>query len=558
MIRKMKSRTFNNSLTNIKDSKNSMKRIHNLSNRIQSLQNDIDMIQNSKKKNKNRNIIKIESEKNYSMIMNDSNIKENEKNNFSINKTFVKNPYFFKENLKHIKYRTSNNSQIKNNPTNDINHENFIYKKIKSKNYNQIIHGKRDIFLNINSNLNKNEKRKEISIKNIPKKKNSNIISKSQIKSRSNNFSKFNHFLSVDKINTNLNLKKQEKFEENKKQQEQEQNTLLDIEYELRSLKKRMKFIMNQREELNSKLLLIKNKNKKLESNIISEQNKNNNIIKNLIMLNDEYFINKNQNELDDYEDNTNYQNTKIAMKDILFNIMDMKIEYEKNILYDKFFEGLKELLSNIQIFNISNSDNNISNKINRLLHLKNKLQNYEEKYSIKKADNDKYYIYFTSLLNEMNLKSLEELKEYIINIFIKNIKENKRMKEITSALISENESLLSDKKAVSPKRKYIINALNLNKNEKNAYYKNRNKGNKNMNLNSGFRNKRKNSYSFQGFCYNSFLNINNKRNLYNTKIDKKYFRSGVNNINNKEMIKLNYFNNDNDIHSFKDEEEKN
>ena len=558
MIRKMKSRTFNNSLTNIKDSKNSMKRIHNLSNRIQSLQNDIDMIQNSKKKNKDRNIIKMESEKNYSMIMNDSNIKENEKNNFSINKTFVKNPYFFKENLKHIKYRTSNNSQIKNNSTNGINQENFIYKKIKSKNYNQIIHGKRDIFLNINSNLNKNEKRKEISIKNIPKKKNSNIISKSQIKSRSNNFSKFNHFLSVDKINTNLNLKKQEKFEENKKQQEQEQNTLLDIEYELRSLKKRMKFIMNQREELNSKLLLIKNKNKKLESNIISEQNKNNNIIKNLIMLNDEYFINKNQNELDDYEDNTNYQNTKIAMKDILFNIMDMKIEYEKNILYDKFIEGLKELLSNIQIFNISNSDNNISNKINRLLHLKNKLQNYEEKYSIKKADNDKYYIYFTSLLNEMNLKSFEELKEYIINIFIKNIKENKRMKEITSALISENESLLSDKKAVSPKRKYIINALNLNKKGKNAYYKNRNKGNKNVNLNSGFRNKRKNSYSFQGFCYNSFLNINNKRNLYNTKIDKKYFRSGVNNINNKEMIKLNYFNNDNDIQSLKDEEEKN
>ena len=558
MIRKMKSRTFNNSLTNIKDSKNSMKRIHNLSNRIQSLQNDIDMIQNSKKKNKNRNIIKIESEKNYSMIMNDSNIKENEKNNFSINKTFVKNPYFFKENLKHIKYRTSNNSQIKNNSTKDINQENFIYKKIKSKKYNQIIHGKRDIFLNINSNLNKDDKMKGISIKNIPKKNNSNIISKSQIKSRSNNFTKFNHFLSVDKINTNLNLKKQEKFEENKKQQEQEQNTLLDIEYELRSLKKRMKFIMNQREELNSKLLLIKNKNKKLESNIISEQNKNNNIIKNLIMLNDEYFINKNQNELDDYEDNTNYQNTKIAMKDILFNIMDMKIEYEKNILYDKFIEGLKELLSNIQIFNISNSDNNISNKINRLLHLKNKLQNYEEKYSIKKADNDKYYIYFTSLLNEKNLKSFEKLKEYIINIYIKNIKENKRMKEITSALISENESLLSDKKAVSPKRKYIINALNLNKKEKNAYYKNRNKGNKNMNLNSGFRNKRKNSYSFQGFCYNSFLNINNKRNLYNTKIDKKYFRSGVNNINNKEMIKLNYFNNDNDIQSLKDEEEKN
>ena len=555
MIRKMKNRTFNNSLTNIKDSKSSMKRIHNLSNRIQSLQNDIDKIQNSKKKNKNKNNIKIESEKNYSMIMNESSIKENEKNDFSINKTFIKNPYFFKENQKLIKYRSSNNSQIKNNSKNEINQDNFIYKKIKSKKYNHIINGKRDILLNINSNLNKKNKRKEMSIKHISEKNNSNTTKKNQIKSRGNNFGKSNHFLSVDKINTNLNLKKQEKSEENKK--EQEQNTLLDIEYELRSLKKRMKFIMNQREELNQKLLLIRNKNKNLENSIISEQNKNNNIIKNLIMLNEEYLTSKNQNsnEFEDFEESINYHNDKTAMKDILFNIMDMKIEYEKNILYDKFIEGLKELLSNIQIFNISNSDNNISNKINRLLHLKNKLQNYEEKFSIKKADNDKYYIYFTSLLNEMNLKSFEELKEYIINIFIKNIKENKRMKEITSALISDNDSPLSYKKDQSPKRKYIINAFNLNKKGKNSYYRNINKSN---NLNNGFRNKRKNSFNFQGFCYNSFLNINNKRNFYNSKIDKKYFRSGVNNISNKDFIKLNYFNNDNDIHLLKDEEEKN
>jgi len=555
MIRKMKNRTFNNSLTNIKDSKSSMKRIHNLSNRIQSLQNDIDKIQNSKKKNKNKNNIKIESEKNYSMVVNESNIQENEKNNFSINKTFIKNPYFFKENQKLIKYRSSNNSQIKKNSKNEMNQDNFIYKKIKSKKYNHLINGKRDIFLNINSNLNKKDKRKEISIKHISEKNNSNTTKKNQIKSRGNNFGKSNHFLSVDKINTNLNLKKQEKLEENKK--EQEQNTLLDIEYELRSLKKRMKFIMNQREELNQKLLLIRNKNKNLENSIISEQNKDNNIIKNLIMLNEEYLRSKNQNtnEFDDFEESINYHNDKTAMKDILFNIMDMKIEYEKNILYDKFIEGLKELLSNIQIFNISNSDNNISNKINRLLHLKNKLQNYEEKYSIKKADNDKYYIYFTSLLNEMNLKSFEELKEYIINIFIKNIKENKRMKEITSALISDNDSPLSYKKDQSPKRKYIINAFNLNKKGKNSYYKNINKSN---NLNNGFRNKRKNSFNFHGFCYNSFLNVNNKRNFYNSKIDKKYFRSGVNNISNKDFIKLNYFNNDNDIHLLKDEEEKN
>ena len=128
-------------------------------------------------------------------------------------------------------------------------------------------------------------------------------------------------------------------------------------------------------------------------------------------------------------------------------------------------------------------------------------------------------------------------------------------MKEITSALISDNDSPLSYKKDQSPKRKYIINAFNLNKKGKNSYYKNINKSN---NLNNGFRNKRKNSFNFHGFCYNSFLNINNKRNFYNSKIDKKFFRSGVNNISNKDFIKLNYINNDNDIQLLKDEEEKN
>ena len=62
---KTKSRTCNNSLSNIKSRKCSVKRINNLSYRIQSLQDDINRIENIKKKIKvNNNNTKMQSEKN--------------------------------------------------------------------------------------------------------------------------------------------------------------------------------------------------------------------------------------------------------------------------------------------------------------------------------------------------------------------------------------------------------------------------------------------------------------------------------------------------------------
>ena len=541
----MKSRTFNNSLNNIKDSKCSMKRIRNLSNRIQSLQNDIDKIQNSKKKISNIN--KIEIEKNNSILLNDSNIKHNE-NKYSINKTIVKNPYFFRENKKSIRYRTNNNSQRKINSKIDTNLENIIYKKIKAKKYNNLINDKKNIFLNFNSNFKCNEKKKRI-IKDILE-SNYHNNENEELKSQSINFTTLNHFSSNDKINTNLNQNKKEKCEENKKMNDR--NFFLDMEYELRVLKNRMKTVLKHRKDLNGKIFLIKNENKKLKNSIISEQSKNKEIFGNLILLNEEYLLNKSQNEFDNFENNMNYGNKNIAIKDILFNIMDIKFEYEKNILYDKFTEGLNELLLNIPILNINNSDNNIANKINRLLHLKNKLNNYEEKYSSKKIDNNKYYLYFTNLLTQLKLKSFEELKEYIKNIFIKNIQENKRMKEITNALINDNDSLSKDIKDQTLKMKYINNAINLNKKEKNLYnkHKNKNKSAKNTKINYGLRNKRRNSFHLHGLCYNPFLNSINKRNIYNTKIDKQYFRSRVNNEN--EIINFN------NINILRDEEEKN
>ena len=572
----MTSITCNNSLTNIKESRCSIKRINNLSNRIKNLENDIEKIKNSKKKtlysNNNPKL-----EKNYSMIVYDSNIKKNLKDAFKINKTIVKNPYFFRVNKKQIKYRTQTNSLKKNKS--EKNRSN-VYKKIPSKNYTQIIHDKRNIYLNVNSNLNKKEKEtRQRSIqdsnynndikyfhKYMTKKGNNsynttknNINEIQSQKSQSKKYNRLHHFLSVDKINTNSNLNTKNKIEENK---DSDNFKLLDMEFEIRNLKKRKKFLMKRRSETEEKLISIKNENMKLKESIIKQQNYNKDVINNLILLNKEYLLYKNQNEIDEVEDDGDISDKKIVTKDIIFNLMDMKIEYEKNLLYDEFIEGLNELLKNISILNnINNSDNNIANKINRLLHLKNKLEYLEEKYSNQKQDNDKYYIYFTSLLNQLNLKNFDELKEFIINIFIKNIKENKRMKEITNALI--NESLIfSDKKdkEKSNQLKYINNTNIVNRNIKRAnydYIKYKNKTS-HKNKNNIFRNKRNNSSNLHGMCYNSFLYPSNKRNLYNnTKISKKNTEIGLFN-NNNEFNQFRQLYNENDIYFLRNEEEKN
>ena len=568
----MKNRTCNNSQTNIKDSSCSIKRINNLSNRIRNLENDIEKIKNSKKKNINSNH-NIEIEKNYSMIVNDSSIKKNLKEAFKINKTIVKNPYFFRINKKHIKYRTQNNSQKKNKANKDrIN----IYKRINSKNYTQIIHDKKNIFLSASSNMNKKEKdiRQRIiqdsnynnDIKYFHKtshmtKGNStyntsnNNINEIQLQIKKNK--RLQHYLSADKLDTNSNLNTKVKKEEKKVNDNYD---TLDIEFEIRNLKKRKKFLMKLRNETEEKLLDIKNKNTKLKESIIKQENYKANIINNLMRLNKEYLSYKNQNESDEVEEESEYNNTKTIKKDIIFNIMDMKIEYEKNVLLDEFIKGLNELLGNISLLNNFNStDNNIANKINRLLHLKNKLEYFEEKYSTNQLDNDKYYIYFSSLLNKLNLNNFEELKEYIINIFIKNIKENKRMKEITNALISEN-ILLDKNEPNKSKIKYINNKNILNRNSKkgNYYYDNYKYKTSIKNDNNLFRNKRNNSSHFHGMCYNSFLETNNKRYIRLNNMNKKNTEYGIFINNNEFNNKYQPYYNENDIYFLKGEEEKN
>ena len=427
----MKSRTCNNSLTNIKEKQyTSSNIINDLSKRIKSLQKDIDNIKKSKKI----------TEKNKSVSNKEHTIYEIKRK---------KIPNFIKI--------CRNNSKFMNYHTNESS---LIYKKINAKNYNKIIRDKKNIFLNFNSSFDKRKKRKII-INGINEQKyETNILNRNKVSYLSHNTNKLKHFFSVDKINT--------KYKDN----------INKYENEIKDLNQRKKLLKRKKEELKEKLFMTEIKNKTLEKNITKIKNYNKQIIDNIFLLYEEYF-------LDD-----NSINNEIDIKSVILNI---KYNYEKTVLNNKFIEGINELL-NITILNINNSDKNILfNKINRLIHLKNKYDSYIK-------DKNKYYIYIASLLNQLNIKNLEILKKYIKNMFMKNIQENKKLNEITKALINDS---LYDKTDIH--MKFINNAKYLRNNNKKYI------NNKNINMNT-FRNKRKNSLKCNRICYNSYLNENNSK----------------------------------------------
>ena len=131
-------------------------------------------------------------------------------------------------------------------------------------------------------------------------------------------------------------------------------------------------------------------------------------------------------------------------------------------------------------------------------------------------------------------------------------------MKEITNALINNDSPSLIDKKQ-NVKTKYNNYSKLLNKNRNKSHinynlYKNKTSA---IITNNGFSNIKNNSLKFHGLCFNSFINDNNKENLYINKINRNHFRNKAH--NNNEFSKYKYFSDDNNnIYLLRGEEEKN
>lgn len=502
MIGKMKSMTCNNSISNIKE-KYSKKRLTNISNRIRSLEKDINNLKNKEtlydKKSIDNNISLIFDKNSNTMITNEPKLKPKSKYNIS-HKSFVKNYLFYNDNKSNIKYNTNNNSFSKKKHKNKIKEysKSQIYKKIN--NYNNLIHEKKHSLLNLKSHFHKRSNTKD-SYKDFSKisssknfEPNKKLYKIDYIKEQNNlydiriqpNFhekNKTHHFMSVDKINTNIINNENNVIVNDLKDDIHINDNIndmgkLEYEFEIRHLKKKRNLLKQTNKEIIEKLEEIKNKNNYLENNIVEEQKNNQNLMNNLVLLNKKFIIHNNQNGLESIESSSNGSTTnEFSLKNIILNIMDIKFDYENNILLNNFIEGINELL-NMPFLNNNNYNDNILKKLKDLINCENDLEISNNKYKKLFKENNKYLIYFKNLLSNLNLYSYEELYKFVQDMFVKNIKENERMKQIKKALINDrnpdNQKVLKEKenlkRKIGNKYSHSVNQTIFNNNENNYY----------------------------------------------------------------------------------------
>jgi hypothetical protein len=454
MIEKMKIMTSNNSKTNIKE-KYSKKRYNNISNRIRSLEKDINKIKNKEGLHNRKildNNISIIFDKNSNTIINDQT-KNNPQSKNTINqKSFNKNSLFYNESKPNKKYSTNNSSY--SNKTNKYKKDYCkIYKKINK--YNNAIHEKKNILLNMKSHFRKRANTKDSFNKftKLSLSKNfeqtNNLYKNNYITGEKNLYNiklqsgiqsskKTRHLISMDKINSN------NESSENVKNCIYTNNNMNDManiefEFELRHLKKKRNILKKTNEEMITKLEEIKNQNNIMKNNIVQEQKHNDNIMRNIILLNKNYSMNNKNNGLEYFDSVSNRSNSEeLSFKHIILNIMDIKFEYEYNNLYNQLTEGLNELLNISIITNNSYYNDTILKELNDYINIQKTVNESNDKYKYLIAENTKYLQYFSNLLKDLNLKNLDELRISIRNIFVKNIKEEERMKKIKHALIKE------------------------------------------------------------------------------------------------------------------------
>ena len=561
MIGKMKSMTTNNSINNIKE-KYSKKRLNNISNRIRSLEKDITKLKNKEtinnRKSIDNNLSIVFDKNNNTMISDESKSKSKSKYNIS-QKSFVKNYLFYNnDNKQGIKYNTNNNSYSNKNHKKDYS-KSQIYKKIN--NYNNLIHEKKSILLNMKSQFQKRTHTKD-SFKQLGKMslrknfyQNKNLYKNNYINEDNNLYNikiqsgfqssdkvhhHHHHVISMDKLNTNYdNSENMKKYKDdtyiNKKDNDNNNNNMnindmgkLEFEFELRHLKKKRNLLKKTNGEIITKLEEIKNKNIKMKNKILQEQKHNENIISNIILLNKNYSMNNNPNGLESFESISNKSNSEeFPFKNIILNVMDIKFEYENNILFKNFIEGINELL-NISLLNNNNFKEIILNKVNELIKLKNNLNKSNDKYKYLIEENNKYLLYFNNLIKVLNIQNFDQLENFIQNTFVKNIKENERMKKIKKALITES---TPDKKKIKKEKENIKRKIsNQYINNLSQTILNNNTNNYNTNNNNTNNN---NYYKLQKIYIDKSSNSNSNNKKLNQKINNYIYskRKDLNNI---------------------------
>jgi len=562
MIKKMKFMNLNNSLT---DEKDSNKRLNYISNRIKNLEKDIFEIKNKENKTSMRYQKKFPQNK-YINTINESKLKSKYKFTNS-SKDFNKTTCIINENKS-------------SSPLSKERKEKQFQKRFfkRMSNYNDIIHEKKNILLNINSQLNQRFQRNN----NYGK----NTLYNMKIKSSSYN-RKIRNFFSFDEThsknndientnyNINLNDNSHDEIENdynNNNGNLYKKNNLekLEYEFEIRRLKRKYDLLKKENIKIKENIDNIQNENSNLEK-IIFKNDDQQKILNNLILLNKQYILysspNGSESEFNNKNGNDNY-----SIDNLILNIMDIKYYYENNLLMNEFIEGINKLLGILPLSNNGNDDDgNLIKKINELIDIKNNLDNNNNKYKYFLEKNNNYYFYYTNLLSNLNLKNFTELEEFIKNLYIKNLKDSDHMQKIQNTLMSDSSPAHKSK---DKKNHYYSSNLITNNISKNIYninnytklqnylsIKNSNSRLKQKNINNYIENKRKKDLEqylsrtekLDNFTPNYFFNLKNQddgindyfQSFYNKNNTFLYKQNSIKNENKKNKIKLNYLYND-------------
>ena len=507
---------YNNSYI---DERDPNERLDFLSNRINILENDIQEI-------KNKNLSMVVSNNKYRENSHNSLVEKNKlksKNIISM-KHFIKKPnkYSFNENRSN-----KNFSSIKVKKA--INMKKNIYKK--NNRYNDSINEKKNILLNISSQLNRNIEKK----RNEQNPKMNNINKDFSSINNINNSKTIRQMFFLNQQNRyNLELKKN--IGNEKKLLNSSNNndrSELEYEFEIVLLKKKLKQLKNENSEKKEKLDKMKIINKSIEK-ILDKQN----VLNNLILLFKNYIIYNNKNRINRINSliKGNNNNNNISDDAIIYTIMDLKYDYENYLLQEEFFEGVNKLFKT-EFHLINNkkesiNDINIIKSIDNLIDLKNTLNNDINKYKYSFKENIKIFYYFTSLLKYLNLHSFSSLEKFIKKIYMENIEENYQMKKLKKTLM-KNTSSSRSKSQKEEKDLLYISGHELSKS------KNKNK-NSNKDLKKIF--KKKNSDSRVKQIKKHFLipNARNNNNLNDKIINRteqlnKYNENFIMKLNNNE-----------------------
>jgi hypothetical protein len=431
MIKKMKLMNLNNSITEEKESK---KRLNYISSRIKNLEKDIFEIKNKESKTSMKYQKKLPENK-YINTINESKLKSKFKYTNS-SKDFNKTSSIINENKSNSSLSKEKQKQFQKR----------FFKRMN--NYNDIIHEKKNILLNINSQLNKKFQRNNFYGKNI--------LYNMKIKSSSDN-RKIRNFFSFDEtydksneiknINYNINLNNIS-HDDNDYNNIDNKNGVslykknnmekLEYEFEIRRLKREYDMLQKENIKIKENIENVKIKNTNLENNIFKNEDQQK-ILNNLLLVNKQYILYGSPNGIENEFSNKN-GNDNYSIDNLILNIMDIKYYYENNLLINEFIEGINKILATVPLSNNGNNDdNNLIKKINELIDIKNNLDNNNNKYKYFLEKNNNYYFYYTNLLNNLNLNNFTELEDFIKNLYIKNLKDNDHMQKIQNTLMSES-----------------------------------------------------------------------------------------------------------------------